>query len=284
MPDEAREQPGRRRMARLAAQIKAMTAGGGMLDRRAVHSRWLHLTRPTVALPGLPAAWDGLRIAHLSDLHVGPICGLEYLRRVVAASNAAAPDLVVLTGDHVSHWHAVTPDIVELLTALRAPEGKFAVLGNHDYHSGWRRVAEVLEAAGIVLLNNAHRLLRRGAAALCIAGVDDHRHGRPDARAALAGVDPAITRVVLCHNPDYVVQVPAGLRADLFLCGHTHGGQIRLPFGPPIVTSTCHRRFAEGLVRNGHGWVYTSRGTGMAHLPFRLNCRPELPLITLRRP
>jgi predicted MPP superfamily phosphohydrolase len=273
----------RRWSLKAAGPFTAWAGGGGIFDSVAVEPRWLMLSAPTAAIPSLPPEWDGVRIAHLSDLHAGWMCGLEYLRRAVAAANAASPDLAVLTGDHVSWPSALTPEFTDLLAELQAPEGKFAILGNHDHTCGARRVTAALREAGIDVLTDRHRLLDRGGRKLCLAGVDDLKHGRPDLAAALDGVDPAVPRILLAHNPDYAESMPAQPRVDLMLCGHTHGGQIRPPFGPAPWVSLRHRRYAEGLVRGRHCLVYTTRGIGMVYLPFRLNCRPELPVITLRR-
>ena len=274
----------RRRDAGPPRRRRPSRAGeGGLLDNVAVHSRWLVLSRPTVAIPALPDAWDSLRIAHLTDLHVGRFCGVEFIRRVVAVANAQAPDMVVLTGDLVSHRGALTSELADALRALRAPAGRFAVLGNHDHAFGPRDVAGLLRDAGIDLLSDEHRLLDRRGQKLCLAGLDDLRAAPGDLAATLAGVPPAVPRIVLAHNPDYAQTMPSEPRVDLMLCGHTHGGQIKLPFGPAPWLSLHHRRYAEGLVRGPHCPVYISRGIGMVYLPIRLNCRPELPVLTLRR-
>ena len=254
-----------------------------MLDSLVVEPRWLVLSTPTAAIPALPPKWNGARIAHLSDLHAGWICGMDYLRRVVAVTNDASPDIVVLTGDHVSWPSAVTPEFIGILAELEAPHGRFAILGNHDHTSDPRLVTAALREAGIEVLTNRHRILDRGGQGLCLAGVDDFRHGRPDLAAALRGVEPAMPRILLAHNPDYAESMPPRPRVDLMLCGHTHGGQIRPPFGPAPWVSLRHRRYAEGMVRGRHCTVYTTRGIGMVYLPLRFNCRPELPIHTLRR-
>jgi hypothetical protein len=278
---ENRHVPARRRglagWRRLLAFTRRLGAPLG------IGTTWLALTRPVVAIADLPPAWDGATIALLSDLHAGGPPGWAYLRRVVAAVNAAAPDAIALTGDHIDCCGTATPELTDVLADLCAREGKFAVLGNHDYMADAAGVAAALSAAGIELLTNAHRILDRGGRKLCIAGVDDLRHGRPDAAGALTGVDAAIPRILLAHNPDYAECLPAGLRVDLMLCGHTHGGQIRPPFGAAPFLSLRFRRYGEGLVRGPSCPVYTSRGIGTAHLPFRVNCRPELPILTLRR-
>ena len=273
----------RRWFLKPSGRLAALAAGGGMLDSTTIEPRWLVLSTPTAVLDSLPPAWDGVRIAHLTDLHAGWICGLDYLRRVVALTNAALPDIVVLTGDTVSRRGAVTPALTAVLRELKAPEGKFAVLGNHDHDCGAERVTAALREAGMDVLTNRRRLLDRTGQKLCLAGVDDVRQGRPDLPAVLGAVDPAVPRVLLTHNPDYAAHMPPRPRVDLMLCGHTHGGQIRLPFGPAPWVSLRHREYAEGMVRGPHCLVYTSRGIGMAYLPIRFNCRPELPVLTLRR-
>ncbi|MDD4062145.1 MAG: metallophosphoesterase, partial [Kiritimatiellae bacterium] len=160
-----------------------------------------------------------------------------------------------------------------------------SVLGNHDYWTDAPRVAASLESAGIPLLTNKHVLLRRDGDVLCIAGVNDvwSTNPPPDAAAALAGVPQDVPRIVLCHNPDYAEVAPRDVRIDLMLSGHTHGGQVRLPFVGPLILPIQHRKYAEGLVQGPTCPVFISRGLGMVGVPMRLNCKPELPLITLRK-
>jgi len=256
--------------------------GGGRLDRRHILSRWLAVTRRQIPLPALPAEWDGAAVAHLGDLHVGPICGLDYVRRIVEAVNAERPDVVVFTGDLVNNARACGPELGQILAALQARDAKLAVLGNHDCDADPVAAAAVLAAGGFEVLHNDHRLLRRGAGAICVAGVDDYRRGTADLDAALTGVGEDVPRILLQHNPDYAAALPPRPRVDLALCGHTHGGQIALPLlGPPLL-SVHHRRYGAGLARNGRCLVYTTRGLGMVYLPIRWNCRPELPVLTLR--
>jgi len=261
----------------------ASRASGGWFDNITVHSRWLVLSRPKVSIPALPKAWDALRIAHLTDLHVGRLCGVGFIRRVVAVANAQAPDMVVLTGDLVSRRAAITDALADALGELRAPAGRFAVLGNHDHACGPGQVTALLRHAGFDVLIDEHRLLDRGGQKLCLAGVDDYRAAPGDLAKTLAGVEPDVPRIVLTHNPDYAPTMPSAPRVDLMLCGHTHGGQMKLPFGPAPWLSLHHRRYAEGLIRGPRCPVYVSRGIGMAYVPLRFNCRPELPVLTLRR-
>lgn len=260
----------------------AAALAGGAVDALFIEPHRFRVTEHTIFLPRLGAAWDGVRIAQISDIHVGRFSDMDHAREIVDMTNDLQPDIVALTGDYVSRAGAITPALVEALRDLRTKD-KFAVLGNHDYWADASRMAATLESAGIVLLTNRHVLLRRGGGRLCLAGVNDvWSVPPPDAAAALAGVPSNVPRIVLCHNPDYAEVVPRNLRIDLMLCGHTHGGQVRLPFlGAPLLPIT-HRKYAEGLVAGPVCPVFVSRGLGMVSIPVRFNCPPELPLITLR--
>lgn len=258
-------------------------AGGGWLDGWHISPRWLAMTPLQAHLPRLPAPWQGAKLIQVSDLHIGPICGLGYVRRIVDAINFEQPDIVVFTGDLVNDPAACVPELSAILAGIRAREAKLAVLGNHDHSADAGAVERILGGGGFTVLHNAHRLLLRGGEPLCIAGVQDRRLGRPDLPAALAGVDDRVPRILLQHNPDYAAEMPPQPRVDLMLSGHTHGGQISLPLlGPPFL-SIKHRRFGAGLAQGPCCAVYTSRGLGMVYLPIRWNCRPELPVFTLRQ-
>lgn len=225
----------------------------------------------------------GVRLAFLTDLHLGPYMGRRQLEEWVEATAALAPDLVLFGGDLVDQMYGGDlREVVELLPQLRSPLGVYAVLGNHD-RTKYRRLdllKEALDAAGVKLLINEGALIRDD---LYLAGLDDWRTGHPDAERALAaapvGGDPA-ARVLVSHNPDAIPHLPNGI--DLLLAGHTHGGQVRLPLIGPLVTSSEYgRRFAEGWV-DAPMPAFVSRGLGVSMLPFRLLCPPELVLLELQ--
>ena len=224
-----------------------------------------------------------MRIAQLTDLHVGPMIGLDYVRRAVGLVQLAQPDITVFTGDLVTRADAASDELADLLAELPPKDERFAVLGNHDYWSDPRAVYSTLSRAGFGVLMNRATVLNRGGQCLCIAGVDDLWGGRPDGQAALAYVEPGTPCVMLCHNPDYAEDLPSGGRVDLMLCGHTHGGQFKIPFGPRPILPIDNPKYAAGLAQGPRCQVYTSVGLGMIGVPFRFNCRPELTLITLRR-
>lgn len=224
----------------------------------------------------------GVRLAFLTDLHLGPYMGRKQLTEWVEATSALEPDLVVLGGDLVDQMYSGDlSEVVELLSQLTAPLGVHAVLGNHD-RTKYRNLAPLeaaLEAAGVVLLRNEGTLLRED---LYLAGIDDWRTGHPDAERALrdAPATGRAARLFVSHNPDAIPHLPEGI--DLLLAGHTHGGQIRLPLIGPLVTSSEYgRRFAEGWV-DAPMPAFVSRGLGVSMLPIRLFCPPELVLLELQ--
>lgn len=251
----------------------------GMLVAR----RGPHLRRIDIPIEDLPAPWDGLRIVQISDLHVGPTIGRGYVQRVVAMSNALAPDLVALTGDIVDGPVARLADAVAPLAQLRARDGRFLALGNHDYYAGAAAWTAHFESLGLQVLRNEARVLERGGVRLVVGGVVDPAaaHERPPVRpdpalAAAPESGPAL-RVLLSHHPKLAPQAEqAGF--DLQLSGHTHAGQF---FPWTLAVRLVHGPHAAGLSRRGRLWVHVSAGTGTWGPPVRLGTRPELTLLRL---
>jgi hypothetical protein len=239
-----------------------------------------------LALPHWPAACGGLRIAVLADLHVGsPWNGLENLARVTAATRAAKPDLVLLAGDyvilHVRGGKFVAPeDIASRLAELAAPLGRYGVLGNHDWWVDRARVRAALEANGTPVLDDTSVRVARGDCAFWIAGVSDFWEGAHDVARALSGVPPGAPVLVLTHNPDVFPVVPASV--SLTIAGHTHGGQVYIPFvGRPIVPSRYGERFAIGAIAEEGRHLFVSPGIGTSIIPVRFLVPPEISLLTL---
>jgi predicted MPP superfamily phosphohydrolase len=262
-----------------------------------VEPRWIEVTRPTVLLPALPESLDGFTIAQLSDLHLGPYVSAEHVHRSVEIANDLGADLIVVTGDFVYGAASYSIACAQELASLRARYGVYAVLGNHDIWTSPRQITENLIQAGITVLRNDRQLLEVGNGRLWLLGIKDTGYtGGPfgdframwqeshDALAAqLEGIPADEPRLLLVHNPDFVEMLPDG-RIDLALCGHTHGGQVRLPFlGAPVVPSCFGQKYAGGLVRGPTTPVYVNRGIGLIPPPVRFNCRPEVTLLRLRR-
>ncbi len=241
-----------------------------------------------IALPGWPAACDGLRVAVLADLHVGsPWNGLDKLDRIVDLTLAAQPDLVLLAGDYVIHgvvggsFTAPEP-MAERLGRLAAPLGVHAVLGNHDWWYDAARVRRALEAEGIGFLEDEATELRRGGCGFWLAGISDFWEGAHDVEAALRGIPDMAPILAFTHNPDVFPEVPA--RVTLTLAGHTHGGQVALPLlGRPIVPSRYGQRYAIGHVVEEGRHLFVSSGLGTSILPVRFRVPPEVSVVSLHR-
>ncbi len=254
------------------------------------------VTRLETGLRHLPAAFDGLTVAFLSDTHHGPFVPLEYLAEVVRMTNALRPDIVALGGDYVQrrrkmfvhfgvdHRRYIAPG-VSVLADLRAPLGRFAVLGNHDHRTDPGLTRQALADAGFTDLTNTGVWLERpGGARLRIAGVDDCRTGRPRIAPALGDLRENEPCLLLTHNPDYV-ELIRDPRVDLVLSGHTHGGQVVLPLvGASVLPSRYGQKYRSGLVRGPAARVFVTTGIGTIGLPVRFRCPPEVAFITLRSP
>jgi len=252
-----------------------------------------------IPIRDLPAGLDGLRLVHFSDPHVGPRMPEATVRRAVAMAADLEPDLVLLTGDYI---HDGTRDI-ERAAALMAPLvgaarcGAIGVLGNHDWWGNGPGMRLAMRAVGVHMIDNDRlwlgedRVLHRDRPAnntLAIVGLGDLSEDTIDVRRAFAGVHADTPRLVLAHQPDTAelaqLRAPDAPRMDLMLSGHTHGGQVRIPFiGTPIVPSDFGQKYAGGLVQGPACPVLVSRGVGMSLLPVRVGVPPEIGLITLRR-
>lgn len=259
--------------------IRAALGLVGLHERGRRNALDIQIRTHQVRLPRLPAAFDGFRLLHLSDLHLGEDPAL--VTTLAERLRGLAHDLCVLTGDF--RWGTRGPwqSAVDALARLRPWLGDpvYAVLGNHDSI----RMAPALEALGLRVLLNESVCVRRGEACLTLAGIDDvHYFQTDDLQRALAGADPGGCTVLLSHAPDvYREAERAGI--SLMLSGHTHGGQICLPGGVPLITfSKAPRRLAAGAWRHGRLAGYTSVGCGTTLVDVRLNCPPEITLHTLR--
>lgn len=239
----------------------------------------LTVERVGINLRRLPKTLDDFRVIHLSDIHHSPFTSLEHIARAVEIANELKPDLVVLTGDFVSHEAAYAQPLAEVVGRLKSEFGTFACLGNHDHRTDARLITENLERANIrVLINEGFRLKARGGASFWLCGVDDFSAGLPDLRAALRGSFPDEMKLLLAHNPK---MLPRAARAsvDLMLSGHTHGGQIRLRVDEKKILP--RRKSASGLYRRKETQMYITRGIGTVVLPVRFGCPPEVSLLEL---
>ena len=253
----------------------------------------LQVKKLDIHLKRLPEAFDGFTIAQLSDFHYERHFSAFPIKKSIDLVNKLSPDLIVLTGDFVTvgffefrrharryAWQAAFP-CAEILGKLRARSGMYAVLGNHDAYSNSALVTDALQSHGIHVLSNACVPMERGSARLWLAGIDDALEGQPDLGLALKKVPPGEAVVLLAHEPDFADEA-ALMPVDLQLSGHSHGGQIWIPgIGAPWLPPLA-RIYPRGLYRIDNLTLYTNIGIGTIRAPIRLNCIPEVTLITLR--
>jgi len=239
-----------------------------------------------LALPGWPRDQSALKVALLSDLHVGsPHWGIERLGVLVDAVNAEHPDVVLLAGDYmidgVKLGTKVPPEeIGRALAGLRSRYGTLAVLGNHDWWNDGDRVRRALEASGIVVLENEVRTIVHEGKPVTIAGLADltERTALPDQTFALAPPGPVIAMI---HEPDIFARKISD-RPSITLAGHTHGGQVWVPFlGHPVIPSDFGQRYASGHVVEDGRHLFVTTGVGTSILPIRFGVPPEIALLTL---
>jgi uncharacterized protein len=277
----------RRKFIRLAAGAGVAALGA---DSVLLEPNRPHLVRKGIRLRRWPEHLDGFNLALLSDFHYDPYFSIHPIRAAVGMVNALRPDLVVLTGDFVSvpflGDHEKAADAAEpcaqLLRELQAPHGLWAVMGNHDSFTDPDRVTSALRAVGIQVLVNQSVPIERNSGRFWLSGVDDVLGKTADLDKTLHVVPTGEATVLLAHEPDYADRVMRH-PVDLQLSGHSHGGQVRLPFLPPIYLPDLARKYVWGLYKIGELTLYTNAGIGTVQIPVRLNCPPEVTLITLRR-
>jgi len=262
--------------------------GAALVDGFLLEPFQLGVSRLEILCSELPAGFDGLRIAQLSDLHLHRIS--RAYRRAIDAIGRERPDLVAITGDLVDHPEQ-TSACLAFLSRLRAAAGVpvIVVPGNWDHRAfptkqsiaAWHQRLQA--ETGVRVLANQNVVLHRHGDRMWLVGTDDPYFGHADLDASFKGIPDSAFALVLTHAPEAFEELAQRPAARLVLAGHTHGGQVRLPFiGALRVPSRYGTRFAHGLFKLGDAIFYVNAGMGMSHLPVRFLCRPELTFITLR--
>jgi predicted MPP superfamily phosphohydrolase len=288
---------------RLTSRRRFLTAGlcgvaGLALYSGEIERHWVEVSHRDVYLPGLSAAFDGMRIAQISDIHMDEFTEPFFLRHVIDRINQIKPDAIFITGDFVTSTMVMDVgttrfargaawQCANILNGLEC-KALYASLGNHDINVGAKQVSAALVANGITVLRNACLPIERGGGRIWLAGLDDPLEGNPNPDLAI----PASIRnkpnepvVLLCHAPDYadhLLTQPAGQAVDLMLSGHSHGGQIRLPLLGALVLPPLARKYVKGWFQLGRMQLHVNRGIGTIGMPFRFDCPPEITSITLR--
>jgi uncharacterized protein len=268
--------------------VVAVGAAAGLaaslaVDAFLIEPALVEVTHHDLPIPDLPTAWEGSRVVHLSDLHYGDPRSEKLFRWMVRTVNELEPDLVVITGDHIlgSSWQV--PPCARYLAEIRSRHGILSVLGDHDFARRRRvpreGVVEGLAAAGVTLLRNEWVELDGG---LRVAGMDPNTRWvqQGDLAATLHGLEETGPHLLLSHSPE-VIPSAAARGVSMILAGHTHGGQVVVPFyGPPITMIRLHRRYASGWSALNATRMYTCRGLA-SHKSLRFLCRPEVAVFRL---
>ena len=284
--EQARRQLTRRRfLAGLGVTAATLSLYSGELERHA-----LTTVRKTVHVANLPTSFHGFTIAQLSDFHYRDFDEPYFIEHAVRQLNLLKPDLVALTGDFITanrvpgsyRTHAADAhECASILAGIACPL-RYSTLGNHDTVDTVD-VLQALRLNGLNPLNNEHLAIDRGGDRLWVAGLADAYFDIPNLTKAIPKRKPSEPLILLGHEPDFADTVAQYAPVDLMLAGHTHGGQVRIPLLPPLFLPGLGVKYVHGLFSlRGNTQLYVNRGLGTMHLPFRLNCPPELSLLTLQ--
>jgi predicted MPP superfamily phosphohydrolase len=253
-----------------------------------VETGWIDVSQVEIPLTRLAKTFDGFRILQISDIHMGGWMNRQRLAIVLDLVRKQTPDLIVMTGDFVighSWTHSLDVAAEELVTeisALAADYKIIGVMGNHDYWTDPIKVRETLARCGILELKNDIHMIVKNGESLCIAGVDDVSEGEDRISEFYDKLPLNTDSILLAHEPDYADTAFTANRFGLQLSGHSHGGQVVIPFlGPPVLPFWA-KKYPSGLYRIGEMWLYTNRGVGMTWPFVRFNCRPEITVFTLK--
>jgi predicted MPP superfamily phosphohydrolase len=278
----------RRQFLQRAAAVGAVAVvGDGIL----LAPNFPHIVRQEFRLQRWPERLNGFTVAVLSDFHYDPLFSVHPLRAAIGMVNAVHPDLVVLVGDFVSvppfgdekkAAFAAEP-CARLLRQITAPHGLWAVMGNHDDATDPEHVTRALQAENIQVLANQSHPIEQDGGRFWLAGVDDVLNGTADLATTMHSVPAGEAVILLAHEPDFADEA-ARFPIDLQLSGHSHGGQIRIPFLPPLYLPELAKKYVWGTYHVGPLTLHTSAGLGTIGIPMRLNCPPEITLLTLRPP
>jgi len=239
-------------------------------------------------LKRLPKVFSGLRVAQISDIHMGGWMNPARLQQAVDLIISQKPDLLLITGDFLLGHHfseaakQALVDLAKVLTPLAELVPSFAVLGNHDYWTSSDAIRKMLASCRITDLTNSVFTLTREGKNLCLCGVDDVWRGRVHLNEVIAQLADDSAAILLAHEPDYADTSAATGKFDLQISGHTHGGQVVLPFfGPPILPY-LGQKYPSGLYKIKDMFQYTNRGVGMNTVAIRFNCPPEITIFELK--
>ncbi|WP_103124005.1 metallophosphoesterase [Nostoc cycadae] len=253
-----------------------------LLYAQLIEPNWIEINSLQLTLPNLASEFNGYRIVQISDIHRDRWMSPQRLNRIVQLVNQQKPDLIAITGDLVTrNLSKLIPSLADSLAKFTPKDQTVAVLGNHDYENDTPGIIKAIQQSNIVYLGNDIYTLKRGRATLHIAGVDDVQMGKSRLDLVMQQLPKAGAAILLAHEPDFATTSAATGRFDLQLSGHSHGGQIRLPFIEPLILPPFAKKYYLGKYQVEKMFLYTNRGLGMTGLHLRLFSRPEITVFTL---
>ena len=242
---------------------------------------WYKVNQVPISFNRLPSAFQGLRLVQFSDVHIGHYFAEQHLLKIVEMIQSLRPDMICFTGDLVEQDGSVLQACIPVLSKLKAPLGKWAVPGNHDYRGNIHQVVEGLEKADFEVLINRNKKIIKEHQSITMIGVDDSLNGNPNMIKAISGTHENEFKILLSHIPDYA-DIAKHYPIDIQLSGHSHGGQIRIPFYGSVITPIGAKKYIDGLyhIQDSNLVLYVNRGIGTTVMPLRFACRPEITLFT----
>jgi uncharacterized protein len=272
------------------------TGAGTLYYAHNIEPAWFDITHQQLSMPRLSKAFHGYRIVHITDIHSDDtFMTAERVAGLVQTINTLQADLIAITGDFVTVYRPDLQATLAQLSKLQAKDGVIGVLGNHDHPAGVAWIRGCLQAGHVQELSNTTYTLQRQGQMLHFVGMDDLwplNYGTPAPiwthlpllNQLTTSLPAAGAAILLVHEPDFVAVAASNKRFDLQLSGHSHGGQVRIPFRGPLILPPLSRNYPKGLYTVGNMMLYTNRGLGMQPPLFRFNCRPEIAVMDLLAP
>jgi hypothetical protein len=261
-------------------------SGGTVYYSREIEPESLHIQEEFIRSDKLPSVFHDKTIIHFSDTHVGFNYSIHDLDSLIAAINRRKPDMIVFTGDLIDDPKTLKETdhapIAASLAKLDPPLGKYWIYGNHDHGGyGTEIIRSIMDQAGFILLLNSHTLITEDSSSIVLAGIDDLMLGTPDVEAALDQADSSLFTILLAHEPDFA-DLAVRYPIDVQLSGHSHGGQVRLPFIGHLYTPMYAEKYVLGsYLIDEKLQLFVNAGIGTTRIPYRLFCRPEIHEYTL---
>lgn len=261
-------------------------SGGTYYYAKHIEPSMLTVNEETFQSNKLPTSFSNVKVLQFSDTHLGFHYDIEQFQSLVERINQEKVDLILFTGDLVDAPDQISDQLLDqaakILQSIHAPMGKYWIYGNHDHGGyGTEKIGNIMKRGGFTILRNQHQVIQKDGESIILAGLDDAMLGQPDIEAALKNSPPNLFTLLMCHEPDYAKQV-ALHPVDLQLSGHSHGGQIQIPFFGYVITPPMAQRYVEGWHEVGSNplSLYVSRGIGTTRLPYRFSCKPEITIHT----